>query len=41
MRVDYKKTINIFNIYWAPRVQNEKYLEIIQEISHLLVSMEK
>ncbi len=38
MRVDYK---NIFNIYRAPRVQNEKYCEFIQEISPLLVSMEK
>ncbi len=36
-----QKSINILNIYWAPRVQNENYLEFIQEISPLLVSMEK
>ncbi len=36
-----QKPINIFNIYQAPMVQNEKYREFIQEISPLLVSMEK
>ncbi len=34
-----EKPINIFDIYWAPRVQNEKYCEFIQEISPLFVSM--